>query len=116
MFKEHETKWWEQIGKQNEDGFPGYNTYKYKSAVQCRACMCDLLFTWSKGTWLYFSGLLEAQLSARTYMNLSADRFGKTSPKANGGWVLDVVILGFTQEIVKLEENVSQDENVVQHT
>ncbi|XP_034390798.1 calcium/calmodulin-dependent protein kinase 1Db isoform X2 [Cyclopterus lumpus] len=34
------------------------------------------------GTW---AGLLETQLSARTYMSQSVDRCGKTLPKANGG-------------------------------
>lgn len=38
-----------------------------------------------KGRDLNFSGLLETPLSARTSMNQSADRYGKTLPKANGG-------------------------------
>lgn len=37
-------------------------------------------------TCLLFSGLLETRLCARTFMNQSADRCGKTLPKANGGW------------------------------
>lgn len=68
-----------------------------------------------KGHDFNFSGLLETLLSARTYMNRSADRCGKTLPKVNGGWAHKSSFPFKTQTVFYTNSGISWDLSSVSH-
>lgn len=101
VFAEWGKKSRQQIGKQHED-FTHTNISPLGNAVLvCVYCLLYLICFF-----VLFSGLLETLLCVRTYTSQWVDRWGKTLPKANGGWDFVFLSCSISQKKKTLYSNI----------